>query len=379
MPKQGSVVAILRKNVVTFIVPGKTAASGKDKKDKAAAKAKEPVGKIVELVGKRLGVVGRSPINIALLKAILRQYNIAPDKIAMLKPKDLSKPNAPGKISVIQYDPSNVSTAIRDSKPDAILSVGPVSSPITADAIAAATRGKEPPTFLAIGAAEAIAERDPIYESTEIKAGAFGGSPPRPEESVETIGVNHYIVARKTLGEQTVADFTKLLFAIRQSLTAEMPAAAKIEKPDTDKDAPVPVHPGAAAYLDGEIKTFFDRYSDLMYWGLMLFSFFGSALAGLLSFSRADDRVRRLQALERLLEITRAARSAATIQATDELQAEMDNIHATMIREVEANTLDETAMMAFSVSFEQAQLAISDRRAALQNQPRTPLAAVASL
>ena len=36
-------------------------------------------------------------------------------------------------------------------------------------------------------------------------------------------------------------------------------------------------------------------------------------------------------------------------------------------------------MMAFSLSFEQAQRAISDRRAALQGQPRPPLAAVASL
>jgi hypothetical protein len=141
----------------------------------------------------------------------------------------------------------------------------------------------------------------------------------------------------------------------------------------------VPVHPGAAAYLDGELKTFFDRYSDLMYWGLMLFSFVGSALAGLMSFSRADDRVRRLWALERLLEITRVARAAATVQAIDDLQTELDNIHATMIHEVEANTLDETAMMAFSLSFEQAQRAIFDRRAALQNQPRPPLAAVASL
>ena len=32
------------------------------------------------------------------------------------------------------------------------------------------------------------------------------------------------------------------------------------------------VHPGAAAYLDGELKTFFDRYSDLLYWGLMAMS-----------------------------------------------------------------------------------------------------------
>ena len=65
----------------------------------------------------------------------------------------------------------------------------------------------------------------------------------------------------------------------------------------------MPVHPGAAAYIDGELKTFFDRYNDLFYWGMMLVSFFGSALAGLLSYTKADDRVRRLQTLEQLLDI----------------------------------------------------------------------------
>ena len=33
------------------------------------------------------------------------------------------------------------------------------------------------------------------------------------------------------------------------------------------------------AYLDGNLQSFFDRYNDFLYWGLMLFSFFGSALA----------------------------------------------------------------------------------------------------
>ena len=36
-----------------------------------------------------------------------------------------------------------------------------------------------------------------------------------------------------------------------------------------------------------------------------------------------------------------------------------------MIHEVEANTLGETAMMAFTVSFEQAQIVLSNRRATL--------------
>jgi TRAP-type uncharacterized transport system substrate-binding protein len=377
MPKNGQAVAILRKNVVAFIVPS-AAEPAKGAKGKAAAKAK-PVEKLEQLLGKRLGVVGRSPRNLDLLKAILRQYNIGPDKIVVLGADDMSKPNAPGKVSVIQFDPNNVGQAIRDSNVDVIMSVGPVGSPITADAIAAATRGKEPPTFLPISAAEAIAQREPVYESSEIKAGAFGGSPPRPEESVDTIEVQYFIVARRALSEQVVADFTKQLFASRQALAAEIPAAAKIEKPDTDKDASVPAHPGAAGYLDGDLKNFFDHYSDFLFLGLMAMSFLGSGFVGLLSYNKADDRVRRLRSLERLLAIAISARSADSIQALDELQTEIDAIQGEMIQEVEASTLDEAAVMAYALSIERAQLAISDRRTALTGQPPRPLAAVASL
>ena len=200
MPKNGQAVAILRKNVVVFIVPS-AAEPAKGAKGKAAAKAAckegsrpmrrrvDKIEKLDQLVGKRLGVVGRSPRNIDLLKVILRQYRISPDQFVMLSPDDLDKPNEAGKIGVIQFDPNNVASAIKDSNADVIMSVGPVGSPITADAIAAATRGKEAPTFIAIDASEAIAEREPVYESGEIKAGAFGGSPQRPEEDVETIEV----------------------------------------------------------------------------------------------------------------------------------------------------------------------------------------------
>jgi TRAP-type uncharacterized transport system substrate-binding protein len=393
MPRDGQAVAILRKNVVAFIVPAEPeppkattpATPQRARRGKAAptpgpdaAPKKQPVEKITDLVGRRLAVVGRSINNIDLLKAILRQYNISPETVVLIGPDDLNKPAASDKISVVQFDPPNAASAIRDIKVDAIMSVGPVSSPITADVIAAATRGKEQPSFLAIGAAEAIAERNPVYESTEIKAGSFGGSPPRPEESVETIGVNHYIVANRALSEATVADFTKQLFAIRQNLTAEMASAAKIETPDTDKDAPVPVHPGAAAYIDGELKTFFDKYGDWLFWGLMLVSLFGSGLTGLLGYSRADERVQRLRALEKLLDITKGARTAPTLQALEELQSEMDAIQSAVIREVEAQKIDDAAMTAFSLSFEQARFAIADRRTRLNEQPSPPLAAVAS-
>ena len=403
MPKDGAAVAILRKNVVTLFAPAPPPEASKEKvppetsKPKAVAKkkaAKKPtaakeekeekeeksdkIERIADLVGKRIGVIGRSQANIDLLKIILRQYGISSDKVVELKPDDDPKQivTQPDQVTIVHFDPFNVAAAIRETKVDAIMSVGPVSSSITAAAIVAATRGKESPTFLSIGAAEAIAQRYPIYEATEIKAGAFGGAPPKPEEDTDTVSFSHYIVARRALNEQMVGEFTRLLFSIRQSLVAELTSdkseltsLPRIEAPSTDKDASVAVHPGAAAFFTGDQKTFFDRYSDLMYWGLMLFSFSGSAIAGIVGFTKVDDRVRRLKALERLLVLTKSARHADSIDALDQLQNEMDQILGEMIQEVENDALDETALMAFSVSLDQAQLAISERRGTLIGHP----------
>ena len=268
---------------------------------------------------------------------------------------------------MVQFDPSNVASAIKDSNVDAIMSVGPVGSSITADAIAAATRGKEPPTFLAIDAAEAIAEREPVYEASEIKAGAFGGSPQRPEESVETIEVQPLTSWRaRSSSEQS----RRRLHQASVRDPADARGRTAVGRQDREarhrQGRAVPVHPGAAAYLDGELKTFFDRYSDLLYWGLMLVSFFGSALRRPLSYSKADDRVRRLQdagaaAGDRQGGPHRRYRSRRSTTC----RRRSTTIQGDMIREVEANTLDETALMAYAMSIEQAQLAISDRRAAL--------------
>src|SRR5262245_48180480 len=369
MPQNGQAVAILRRNVVVFVAPPPppappaAATKGKRPAKKAAAKDDESkksgkdkdkddepkkLEKIEELVGKRIAVIGRTEANINLLNIILKQYEIAPEKV-----------------QVIQLDTTDVGPAIRESKVDAIMSVGPLSSRITADAVAAAARDQEAPSFLAIDASEAIVQRFPVYESTEIPAGAFGGAPQRPAEAVETIGVSHYIVARRTLDESTVGDFARLLFGARQVLSNDLPSVAKIEAPDTDKDAAVAVHPGAAAYIDGEQKSFFERYNDWIYYGLMILSFLGSATAWLMNYSKVDDRVQKLHALDQLMALIRAAREAPDVPALDRLQAEADDILQAAIQQVENNALDQAGLQAFSLALQQTRGAIADRRALL--------------
>ena len=78
--------------------------------------------------------------------------------------------------------------------------------------------------------------------------------------------------------------------------------------------------------------------------------------------------------------IVRNARGEALVSLLrDELQAQADDILGAMIQEVEAKSLDDSALTAFQVSLDQAQTAISDRRSVLLGLPMRPRPAVAAV
>src|SRR5450432_1623090 len=347
VPKNAQAVATLRKNVAVLWVP--PAAKGKGKK--SASK----ITKIAQLTGHRIGVVGRTPANVNLLTVILQQYGVDPNKV-----------------DIVQFPAGEAAGAIRNQKADAYLAAGPVNSKITADAIAALTRDGGTPTFLAIHSAEAIAQNHPMYESAEIPAGAFGGAPDRPDEEVKTISFAHHIVARKALSESTIAAFAHQLFAARQQLLTEFPLAAKIETPDTDKDAAIPVHPGAAAFVDGEEKSFLDRYSDYIWWGLMALSAMGSVGAWFAGYLKKDERNNNTSLRERLLDMIATARRSDSAEELDQLQAEADGILRDTLQCYEHGAIDEGALTAFNIALGQFHSAVADRKALLHNLPQNP-------
>jgi TRAP transporter TAXI family solute receptor len=343
VPKNAQAVATLRKNVAVLWVP----ASVKGKKGGSK------IAKITQLSGKRVGVIGRTPANVDLLKVILQQYAV-----------DASK------VEVVQFPTTEAADAIRSQKADVWLAAGPVNSKITTEAIAASTRDGRAPTFLAIDSAEAIAQNHPMYEATEIPAGAFGGSPDRPEEEVKTISFSHHIVARKDLSETTVAALTRQLFAVRQTVLAEFPLAAKIETPDTDKDAFIPVHPGAAAFVDGEEKSFLDRYSDYIWWGLMALSAMGSVGAWFAGYLKKDERNNNSTLRERLLEMIAAARRTDSLDELDQLQSEADEILRDTLHCYEHGAIEEGALTSFNIALEQFHHAVADRKSLLIQMPQ---------
>jgi TRAP transporter TAXI family solute receptor len=345
VPKNAQAVATLRKNVAVLWVPPPAKGKGK--------KAGPKITKIAQLSGRRIGVVGRTQANVNLLKLILQQYGVDPNKV-----------------EIVQFPAAEAAEAIRNQKADAYLATGPVNSKITADAINASTHDGGTPTFLAIDSNEAIAQNHPVYEAAEIPAGAFGGAPDRPDDDVKTISFSHHIVARKGLSEATIAAFTRQLFAVRQQLMSEFPLAAKIETPDTDKDAVIPVHPGAAAFVDGEEKTFLDRYSDFIWWGLMGLSAMGSAGAWFAGYLKKDERNNNSSLRERLLEMLAKARRSDSTEELDQMQSEADDILRDTLHCFEHGAIQEGALTAFNMALEQFHHAVADRRALLGSMPQ---------
>jgi hypothetical protein len=252
------------------------------------------------------------------------------------------------------------------------MTVGPLDSKITSEAIAASARARGEPVFLPIDVSEAIAQRHPLYESEEIPGSSFTSSPARPEDKVETVSVNHLIVARKSLSEITVGTLARQLFAARQALAREVPGAAHIEKPDTDKDAALPAHPGAAAYIDGNERTFLDRYSDYFWFSLLVLSGLGSAGAWFRHYLKRDERQLNTRHRAKLFELISRVRGAETPEELLAMQREVDRVLRETLDAFDDGAIEEEDLSAFGLVLEQFQHAVADRRATMTTDASAP-------
>jgi TRAP transporter TAXI family solute receptor len=342
MPDGTESVAILRKNVVVLWAPSGTARKAPKKEAKSKIKG------IDDLPGHRVGVVGRTEVNLKLLRVILKESGVDP-----------------AKVEISQFGTEQIGDMVHDSAIDAFMTVGPLDSKITSEAIVATARIRGEPNFLPIDVSEAIAARHPLYESEEIPGSSFTSSPARPDDKVETVGVNHLIVTPKSVSEATIATFTRQLFTTRPSLAREVPNALKIEKPDTDKDAALPAHRGAAAYIDGNERSFMDKYSDYIWGGVLLLSVLGSGSAWLRHYFKRDERKLNTSHREKLLAAINLARKSGSLEELEALQTEADEILRETLDCYDDGAIEEADLSAYSLVLHQFHHAVVERRAAL--------------
>ena len=344
LPENAESVAILRKNVVVLWAPSGLPAKGSKKTPSPRIKSLD------ELAGRRVGVIGRTQANVTLLRVILKESGIDPDKV-----------------TINQFATNQIGEMVKDPSVDAFMAVGPLKSKITVDAIAATAAARGEPKFLPVDVADAIAKKNPIYESEEIPASIFGSRPQRPEDKVDTVAINHLIIAPKSLSDTAVAAFARQLFTNRQQFARELPSASQIEKPDTDKDAALPAHAGAAAYIDGNERTFLEKYTDYLWFAVLILSGLGSAGAWLRHYWNKDEREQYIAHRDQLLELISRVRTAETPDELTEMQRAADG----MLREAfdcyDDGTIEDSDLSVIGLALEQFHHAIADRRIVLGN------------
>ena len=332
LPEKAATVAIMRREAIYFVTkPG------------------QKIERIGDLKGKVIGTLAPRPANERILMAILGHYGIAAQDVA-----------------VVRGSQAEITQAMQDGRLDAFFAVAPVSDRMSRSAFLAFPKVEAvEPGFLPIAEAEAIVEQFPAYDTVELVRGVFGGDPPMPEEETTTLATTHRLVARRTLDETVVSELTRLLFALRLSIAAESPAAHQIELPASeDRGAKLPVHPGTIAYIEGETKTFFERYGDWIYIGIMAFSLIGSVAAAL--YARVnpgrsgtvhpvtDEELRRVVLLIDRLRVTLPE------EAFQALEAEVRDVHHMILHSIAETSQDADRIATIRFLIDELRAALSD-------------------
>jgi hypothetical protein len=228
---------------------------------------------------------------------------------------------------------------------------------------------KTAPVLIPIEQAGAIAVRERAFESYDVPKGTLRGAPPVPSEDLTTLRTSFYLVAQKKLGNDLVTDLTQSVMSARRDLLAELPILAQVTAPDTDADAYLPVHPGAAAFYNGTQESFLDKWGNIIFLAPMIAGALASVLAAAWKFLRAGTPKTPEQALDALYALGRRIRVSGRETELDEIERDIDRVLQTQRLKAAAGEDEAREVTALNVAAHRLENLIHDRRLVFASQP----------
>jgi TRAP-type uncharacterized transport system substrate-binding protein len=338
-PSNGQTVALLRRDVVAFLVP-----------------AGSSIGDPSDLSGKTVAIPTgpHQDLNARTLDAILSYFNIPPEKV-----KKLFLPVA------------EIGPAMHHKHAAAALAIGPIGPGEAVNVVASISKAtKGAPQLLAIDQADAIVKRFPGFESIDVPEGAFKGHPPTPDDTVTCLAVTYRLVVPERMLGIVAGLLGKAVFDAKAKLMAATNGIAQIEAPDTDSSSPLlPVHPGVSSYLNDGDQSFLDSLQEYVYIVGIPLSLLGSLGAVLFGHQNNKKLVKDQEQVYQILVIADASR-AADEPELDRLEGELNGLVADCVNKLAGGSSD--ALPASTLAIDHARRAIDRRRRELSAQVRPP-------
>ncbi|MBR1224736.1 MULTISPECIES: TAXI family TRAP transporter solute-binding subunit [unclassified Bradyrhizobium] len=224
-------------------------------------------------------------------------------------------------------------------------------------------------TLNAIDAAKAITRKYPALSEETVTTGMLSAAPTLPEEDIETIGLQWLLVAQSNLSTTTVSDLARIIYENKAELALDGGFASKIEPAATDKDAFIVAHPGATEYINDEIKSFVERYSDLMYVALAALGIIGSLFATIYTKVTRIAPEKASQLATAILDIGERMADAKSLDALDKLQDELEAIIRRVVIGLRDGTISSDGLDTFKLGYEFVRDEIGMRRDHLKRHP----------
>jgi TRAP-type uncharacterized transport system substrate-binding protein len=318
VPPRARALAVLEHDLMLLISPG-------EKKIKSLA----------ELRKKKIAVLADGDGNLAFVRGILEisDSSEASSRVQMAPPNaTLDKLFAPGGYGAV-IAIAHASTLVKDKRFEQY-----------------AKRGGF--TLNAIDESKALARRNPGISEEALATGMLSSLPAIPDDDLDTIGLQWLLVAQSRMSATTAEDLARIIYENKAALALDDGFASRIEPADTDKDAFIVAHQGAAEYINDDTKSFMDRYSDVMYLGAGALSVIGSIFAAIYTNLTRVAPEKASELSTAILDIGERIEHANSLEAIEALQDELEKILRGAVIGLRDGTISTDGLDTFKLGYE---------------------------
>jgi TRAP-type uncharacterized transport system substrate-binding protein len=221
-------------------------------------------------------------------------------------------------------------------------------------------------TVNAIAESKALARRNPGLSEETLATGMLSSAPAIPDDDLDTIGLQWLLVAQSRMSTTTAGDLARAIYENKAALALDDSFASRIEPADTDKDAFVIAHQGAAEYINDDTKSFMDRYSDLMYLGAGALSVIGSIFAAIYTNLTRVAPEKASELATAILDIGERMEHAKSLDSLDALQDELEAILRGAVIGLRDGTISTDGLETFKLGYEFVRDELGMRRESLK-------------
>jgi TRAP transporter TAXI family solute receptor len=197
--------------------------------------------------------------------------------------------------------------------------------------------------------AQALHLRKPAIRPGSIPKGSYRGSPPLPQQDLETASVHRWLVASENVPSKVVYQITSVLFERRRELSELNTLASLISAPEVGAGTHLPLHEGAAKYYDREKPSVWSEQANFLRTLVSMIAIFGSMIFAFRNWYQSAQKNRGDAYNKNLLALYESAKKR---EHPDEYyQRELGNILTVVVDDLDNDRISRVGFDEFSFTW----------------------------